>query len=159
MTKGGWVSDDLGDVAFSVSGMWWTACLCLDMYQCFVFRLAHVAAWKRMGSMSDLPALIEQIVMDIATQTFQLEDLRLRLFLNWLMDHSSQMKVSLGNLDAGLRCADMEERFQSALKTWLQSLPAQGVLWEYRVITEEIGWWHDLDSLRLKMIVRSDVEE
>ena len=109
--------------------------------------------------MSDLNVLTEQIVMDIATQTFQLEDLRLRLFLNWLMDHSSQMKVSLGNLDAGLRCADMEERFQSALKTWLQSLPAQGLLWEYRVITEEIGWWHDLDSLRLKMIVRSDAEE
>lgn len=109
--------------------------------------------------MSDLPVLTEQIVMDIATQMFQLEDLRLRLFLNWLMDHSSQMKVSLGNLDAGLRYADMEERFQSALKTWLQSLPAQGLLWEYWVITEEIGWWRDLDSLRLKMIVGSDVEE
>lgn len=112
-----------------------------------------------MGSMSDLDVLIEQMVSDLSTQAFQLEERRLRLFLNWLMDHSSEMKGSLGTFEPGSGDADMQERFRSALKTWLQSLPAQGLLWEYQTITGEIHWWRDLDPSRWKMIVRSDMEE
>ena len=106
--------------------------------------------------MNELEVLIEQMVSDLSTQAFQLEDRRLRLFLNWLMDHSSDMKVSLGAIDTGLKDADMRERFWSALKTWLQSLPAQGLLWEYRTITGEIGWWRDLDPFRLQMITKTE---
>jgi hypothetical protein len=109
-----------------------------------------------MGSMSDLDVLIEQMVSDLSTQALQLEDRRLRLFLNWLMDHSSEIKGSLGVIVTGLKDADMQERFQSALKTWLQSLPAQGLLWEYRTITGEIGWWRDLDPFRLQMITKTE---
>jgi len=112
-----------------------------------------------MGSMSDLDVLIEQMVLDITTQAFMLEDQRLRLFLNWLIDHSSEMKVSLGTFDTGYGDADMQKRFQSALKTWLQSLPAQGLLWEYQTMTGEIGWWRDLDPFRLKMITKTEVEQ
>lgn len=108
--------------------------------------------------MSDLDVLIEQMVLDIATQAYQLDDLRLRLFLNWLMDHSSEMKGSLGTFDTSLGRKDMQECFQSAMRTWLQSLPAQGLLWEYRTITGEIGWWRDLDPFRLKMITKTEVE-
>jgi len=111
-----------------------------------------------MGSLSDLDVLIEQMTSDIGTQAFQLEDHRLRLFLNWLMDHSSEMKASLGTFELGSGGADMQERFRSALKTWLQSLPAQGLLWEYQTITGEIGWWRDLDPSRWKMIVKTEVE-
>jgi hypothetical protein len=156
--KDGWVSNDSGDVAFSVNGMWWTACLCLDLYWCFVFCLANVSQRQRMGSMSDMDVLIEQMVFDLSTQALQLEDRRLRLFLNWLMDHSSEMKASLGVIVTGLKDTDMQERFQSALKTWLQSLPAQGLLWEYRTITGEIRWWRDLDPSRWKMIIKTEVE-
>jgi len=112
-----------------------------------------------MGSMTEMDVLIEQMVLDITTQAFMLEDHCIRLFLNWLMDHSSEMKVSIGTFDTGLKGADMQERFRSALKTWLQSLPAQGLLWEYQAITGEIRWWRDLDPSRWKMIVRSDAEE
>ncbi|MBV6392008.1 MAG: hypothetical protein KPEEDBHJ_01225 [Anaerolineales bacterium] len=109
--------------------------------------------------MSDMNVLIEQMVAEISMQAFQLEDLRLRLFLNWLMDHSSQMKISLGGVNTGFRSMDRQACFQAALKTWFGSLPSQGLLWEYRIVIDEIGWWRDLDSLRLKMIVGSDVEK
>lgn len=108
--------------------------------------------------MSELDVLIEQMVSDLSTQAFQLEERRLRLFLNWLMDHSSEMKVSLGTLEPGLKGENMQERFRSALKTWLQSLPAQGLLWEYQTITGEIHWWRDLDPSRWKMIIKTEVE-
>ena len=109
-----------------------------------------------MGSMNDLDVLIEQMVSDLSTQAFQLENHRLRLFLNWLMDHSSEMKGSLGAFEPD---ADMQERFRSALKTWLLSLPAQGLLWEYQTMTGEIRWWRDLDPFRLKMITKTEVEQ
>ena len=156
--KGDWVSNDRGDFAFSVGGMWWTACLCLDLYWCFVFRLAFVPQRQRMGTMSDMDVLIEQMVLDIGTQAFQLDDRRLRLFLNWLMDHSSEMKGSLGTFEPDLKGTDLQERFRSALKSWLQSLPPQGLLWEYQTITGEIQWWRDLDPSRWKMIIKTEVE-
>lgn len=109
--------------------------------------------------MSEMNDLIEQMVSDLSTQAFQLEECRLRLFLNWLMDHSSEMKVSLGTFNTCQKDADMQERFQSALKSWLQSMPVQGLLWEYQTIIGEIRWWRDLDPSRWKLIVRSDTEE
>ena len=111
-----------------------------------------------MGSMNDLDVLIEKMVLDIGTQAWQLDDLRLRMFLNWLMDHSSEMKGSLGKFEPSSGDADMQEGFRSALKTWLLSLPAQGLLWEYQTLTGEIRWWRDLDPFRLKMIVKTEVD-
>lgn len=110
--------------------------------------------------MSELNVLIEQMVLDIGTQVYQLDDLRLRMFLNWLAAHSGRLKAIAGNvLDmdiAVLRGSDMQEGFKSALKTWLASLPAEGMLWEYRTISVEIVWWRNLDPVRLKMIVESE---
>jgi len=158
MMTAGWVSDDCGDFTFSVGGVWWTACLCVDLYWRFVFCLAFVPPGKRLGSMTEMDVLIEQMVSDLSTQAFQLEDRRLRLFLNWLMDHSSEMKGSIGRIDPGLREAEIHEHFQSALKTWLQSLSAQGLLWEYQTITAEICWWRNLDPFRLKMVPKTEEE-
>lgn len=158
--KGGWVSDDSNDIAFSVGDVWWTACLCVDLYWRYLFRLENVPARQWMGSMSELNVLIDQMVLDIGTHVFQLDDPRLRMFLNWLAAHSGSMKVLAGNvLDmdiAVLRGTDLQEGFKSALKTWLESLPAQGMLWEYRTISFEITWWRNLDPVRLKMIVESE---
>ena len=164
--KGGWVSDDGDDLAFSVGDVWRFACLRIDVYWRYLFRLENVPAgqppfWGHwMGSMSELNVLIEQMVLDIGTQAFQLDDPRLRMFLNWLAAHSGRLKALTGNvLDmdiAVLRGSDMQEGFKSALKTWLESLPAQGMLWEYRTISVEIVWWRNLDPVRLKMIAESE---
>jgi len=109
--------------------------------------------------MNDMNVLIEQMVAEISTQTFQLEGRRLRLFLNWLMDHSCEMKVYLGTFDADSGSTTLKDHFRSPLKVWLQSLPTQGLLWEYQTITGEIGWWRDLDPSRWKMIIKTEEEE
>ena len=158
--KGGWVSDDSDDAAFSVGGVWRFAYLRIDLYWRYLFCMENVPVGQWMGSMSELNVLIDQMVLDIGTHVFQLDDPRLRMFLNWLAAHSGSMKVLAGNvLDmdiAVLRGTDLQEGFKSALKTWLESLPAQGMLWEYRTISFEIAWWRNLDPVRLKMIVESE---
>ena len=158
--NGGRGSDDSDDVAFSVGGVWRFACLRIDVYWRYLFRLENVPARQWMGSMSQLNVLIDQMVLDIGTHVFQLDDPRLRMFLNWLAAHSGSMKVLAGNVFdmdiAVLRGTDLQEGFKSALKTWLESLPAQGMLWEYRTISFEIAWWRNLDPVRLKMIVESE---
>ncbi len=89
--------------------------------------------------MNDLEVLIEQMALDVTKQAWQLDAPRLRLFLNWLMDHNSGMKAALGGFDAGLQA-----RLQPALKAWFVSLPGPGLLWEYRLLLEEIAWWRGL---------------
>jgi len=109
-----------------------------------------------MGSMSDRETLIEQVVLDISRQAFQLDDLCLPLFLNWLTAHSGKVRDAIQMDIAAIRRADAEEQFKSALKAWLGSLPAQGLFWEYRLLLDEIAWWHDLDPRRLLMILKSE---
>lgn len=159
--KGGWVSDDGDDLAFSVGDVWRFACLRIDVYWRYLFRLENVPARQWMGSMSELNVLIDQMVLDIGTHVFQLDDQRLRMFLHWLAAHSGSMKVLAGNVFdmdiAVLRGTDLQEGFKSALKTWLESLPVQGMLWEYRTISFEVAWWRNLDPVRLKMIVESEI--
>ena len=110
--------------------------------------------------MSELNVVTDQIVFDVGTHVFHLDDPRGRVWLNWLAAHSSNMKVLAGNVFdmdmAVLRGTDLQEGIKSALKTWLESLPAQGMLWEYRTISFEIAWWRNLDPVRLKMIVESE---
>ncbi len=104
-----------------------------------------------MGSMIDWEFLIGQMVLDISMQALQLHGISLPLFLNnRLTAHCGRVK------DATLRGADTEEQFKSALKAWLGSLPAQGMLWEYRLLLDEIAWWRDLDRHRLLMILKSE---
>lgn len=99
--------------------------------------------------MSDLDVLIEQMTTDIHDHAIRLDDIRLRLFLNWLSAHNGKIKTDAAMLrEAG-------EDFKSALQTWLISLPVQGALWEYRLILEEITWWHQLDPQRLEMVQKS----
>lgn len=115
-----------------------------------------------MGSMSDLDVLIEQMVTEIWGRAYQLDDLRLQLFLGWLTTHSIEMKRTFGDfldLDRiALRGLITEGQFRLDLMKWLQSIPVNGLLWEYTTVITEIDWWRDLDPYRLKTITTSDVE-
>jgi hypothetical protein len=44
-----------------------------------------------MGPMNDLHILIEQMAADISSQAVRLDDLRLKLFLEWLNSHSRKV--------------------------------------------------------------------
>lgn len=119
-----------------------------------------------MGSMNDLQSLIDQMSVDISSQAVQLDDLRLPRFLAWLSAHSIKVKIatnaneSNGNqvpLDVALdQEATIEDRLKLNLKTWFESLPLRGLLWEYHLILDEIAWWRDLDPHRLNMILRPE---
>ena len=115
-----------------------------------------------MGSMNELNVLIEQMVSEIWVWVYQLDDPRLEMFLDWLTMHSVEMKRTFGNfLDMDhvvLRGVVIEGQFRLALKGWLQSIPVQGLLWEYKTVITEIAWWHDLDPIRLKMFTKTEVE-
>jgi len=90
--------------------------------------------------------------MDISGQAFQLDDLRLRMFLNWLTAHCSRMKASIQMNVARFPRSEMKQQFQLALRTWFEPLPVQGILWEYRLILDEIAWWQDLGHDRLVLM-------
>lgn len=96
--------------------------------------------------MSDWDVLVGQMATDIHDHTLRLEDVRLHMFLKWLTAHTSRIQV---RPVAG-------EEFKSALQTWLSSLTMQGALWEYRLILDEVAWWHVLDPHRLDMFLKSE---
>ncbi len=98
--------------------------------------------------MNELQILIDQMVSDISTQAMMLDDLRLQSFLNWLNAHRSQMKTMSG-LDERSCAGRIDEHLETGLKMWFATLPMQGLLWEYRLILDEIAWWRDLDPGRL----------
>lgn len=122
-----------------------------------------------MGPMNDLHILIEQMAADISSQAVRLDDLRLKLFLEWLNAHSRKVKVITDphaqeglqvQIDAALiREGIREERLKTGLGMWIESLPMQELLREYHLILDEIAWWRDLDARRLSMIMRSEVRK
>ena len=163
MMGGTWVSDGSNDFAFSMGAVWWILGLRLDLYGRFIFRLALVPQRQWMGPMNDPEVLIDRMVSEIAIQIWQLDDMRMHRFFNWLTAHRVEMKDLLGTIRevdmSTFRGCEGQTRFRVALKTWMQSLPVRGLLWEYRTLSAEIGWWRDLDPLRLKTIAGSKAEE
>jgi hypothetical protein len=91
--------------------------------------------------MDEMEIPIEQMASDIANQAFDLEPSRLCLFLEWLVSHSFKVQATgLSQLETNDR-----KQLESNLKTWFQSLPVTGLLWEYRLLLDEVAWWRDLD--------------
>ncbi|CAG1014160.1 hypothetical protein ANAEL_04911 [Anaerolineales bacterium] len=91
--------------------------------------------------MDDILGSVEPMALDVASQAFELEPSRLRLFLDWLVSHSSLVR---GSEAIQLETHDREQ-VELKLKAWFQSLPADGLAWEYRLLLGEIAWWRDLD--------------
>lgn len=99
--------------------------------------------------MEPMNELIEQMVTDISGQARRLDPLRLGLFLAWLGAHSARVKT------ARLPQGGVEEGLKPALRSWFESLSMQGMLWEYRLVLDEIAWWRDLDTRRLHTLPKS----
>ena len=112
--------------------------------------------------MNEMDVVIEQKVSEIWAWVYQLDDPRLEMFLDWLTMHSVEMNRTFGNIldmdHVVLRGVVIEGQIRLALKCWLQSIPVQGLLWEYKTVIAEIDLWRDLDPLRLKMITKTGME-
>ena len=91
--------------------------------------------------MSELQILIRQMAADITAKACVLEQVRLERLMEWLVSHSSKVR---GNGES-LTWMSSREQMDLKLNTWFQSLPVSGLLWEYRLILEEIVWWRDVD--------------
>ena len=115
-----------------------------------------------------MPLSIPQIAAQIVTQANSLNSVRQKLFLEWLRAHSS--RVGSGGRSAALSMQKVskdraeitasnqnEDCFEiylkSALMIWFESLPAAGVLWEYRLVLSELAWWRTLDGELLSIFV------
>jgi len=119
-----------------------------------------------MGPMNDLNVLIEQMAANISSKAMRLDDLRLKLFLEWLYAHSTKVKSAaypeaqalqpIQIDDASLQEGSMEEQLNTGLRTWFDALRAQEMLWEYCLILNEIAWCRGLDARRLIMILKSE---
>ena len=106
-----------------------------------VSGMENVQARQRLGSMSDLQILIQQMADDITTQVCLLEQVRLEKFMEWLVAHSSKVRGT----GETLTWMSSREQMELKLNAWFQSLPVSGLLWEYQLILEEIVWWRDVD--------------
>ena len=136
------------------------------MYVCRLWvlfsGLGNIAKGQWLGTMNDMQVLIEQMVSDISSQVVRLDEVRLQKFLEWLNAHSSKVKtITSPDGQAGKRIefqsdGRIDECLKNGLRTWFESLPMLGLLWEYHLILNEIAWWWDLDPRRLIMIMRSE---
>lgn len=100
--------------------------------------------------MEQMNDLIEQMVKDISGQAQGLDPVRLGLFLGWLCAHCARVKA------IPLQQEGIDGQLEPVLRSWFESLPAQGMLWEYRLILDEIAWWRELDAHRLNMLLKSE---
>lgn len=117
--------------------------------------------------MNDLNILVEQMAADISSQALHLDDVRLKPFLEWLIAHSSKVKAANEpeaqslhpfQMDiASIREGNPEERLKIGLRTWLETLPLKGMLWEYRLVLDEIAWWRDLPLTTLSRLMKTEV--
>ena len=115
-----------------------------------------------MGTMNDMQVLIEQMVSNISSQAARLDEIRLQKFLEWLKSHSSKVKtVEPVHIEVAVHHGEgsLDDRLNNGLKGWLESLPMQGLLWEYHLLLNEIAWWRDLDPRTLARILRSEGSE
>jgi len=111
---------------------------------------------------------VSQIAVQIVAQATSLDLVRRKLFLEWLKAHSSRVgclgrsaalsvpKVSKDRTEITVSNQNedcFENHLKSALMIWLESLPAAGVLWEYRLVLSELAWWRTLDGQLLALIM------
>jgi hypothetical protein len=91
--------------------------------------------------MDEILGSVGQMASGVTGQAFELEPSRLRLFLDWLVSHSS---LVCGSESIQLETYDREQ-VEAKLKAWFEALPVDGLAWEYKLLVGEIAWWRDLD--------------
>ena len=82
---------------------------------------------------------VSEMTDDICSQVNQLDVSRQYLFMEWLLMHS--------------HAVGRDKELRENLATWLGSMSAESVDWEYKLIVGEIRWWRDLDESRLVKIM------
>ena len=93
-----------------------------------------------------MQVVIDQIVKELLAGFEELGGVRERLFLNWLSSHSSQEVCTGDDVPAAY--------LQKTLPRWLGTLDPAGLLWEYRLVLQEIEWCATLEMDVLERFLR-----
>ena len=97
-------------------------------------------------------SLMEEMVSEILRQTLELELERRLAFLTWLQAHCQRLNAgrrSLAEIEAAAGSeADLQASLRVGLQTWFESLSAAGLLWEFRLLMNEISWWQSLEEVK-----------
>ena len=97
-----------------------------------------------------MKTLIDQIAFEISIQVERLDEIRRQSFLTWLHAHQRIVLADQQRSLVGMVGTDFLTEVNSPLKNsliaWLELLPLQSLLIEYRLILEEISWWHGLEA-------------
>ena len=112
--------------------------------------------------MEDFQNLVDQVVLAICIKARGLDEVRYRLFADWLKAHSAQVNVvSCDTVEEPIAIKDKgcsEDRLMNGLNVWFKSLSVRGLLWEYQLIMGEINWWRGVDELSLASILKAEKE-
>lgn len=104
--------------------------------------------------------LIDQMVTHISFQAAQLDEFRLQMFLKWLKSHNSTVRnMRRSCLKVEPPTKDNNSCLKTSLKSWFESLPLSGLIWEFQLILTEIRWWRTLDDRSLDRILKEDAED
>jgi hypothetical protein len=94
--------------------------------------------------------LIDQIASEISIQVERLDEIRRQGFLTWLHAHQRIVLADQHTSVTGVNGTEFTTKVNSPLKNsliaWLELLPLQSLLIEYRLILEEISWWYGLEA-------------
>ena len=97
-----------------------------------------------------MKTLIDHIAFEISIQLERLDEIRRQGFLTWLGTHQRIVLADLQRSITGAHGTEFPTVVNSPLKNsliaWLELLPPQSLLLEYRLILEEIFWWHGLEA-------------
>lgn len=108
--------------------------------------------------MNAFQILLDQMALDVTNEIARLDEAHLQKFLEWLQAHSYKVKT-LNQLqkDFGFDGEDKAEyQLKNSLREWFASSPIAGLLWEYRLLLNEIAWWHEHDSPSLAHVIPSE---
>ena len=94
---------------------------------------------EEQGKSTSASQTVSDMADDICSQVNKLDVSRHYLFIEWLLMHS--------------HAVTREKELRENLTTWLGSMSAESVDWEYKLIVGEIRWWRDLDESRLVKIM------
>jgi hypothetical protein len=114
-----------------------------------------IAVWDFDLRDCDMRLLISQIAAQIVAQATSLNFVRKKSFLECLQAHSSRVgcvdRCLAEMTTANQHVESFWNHLKKALMIWFESLPAAGVLWEYRLVLSELAWWRALDGQLLDM--------
>lgn len=154
----GWGFDDRDNPAWSFIVWRHRYGVCLYRPRSLFSGLGILPAGYTLVAMENMDILIEQMISEISSRAVRLDDIRLKKFLEWLNTFSSKVRiVEQFHMEVAVHSEGaIEDRLRDGLKQWLESLSIQNLLLEYRLILDEISWWHDLDPHSLSRILKSE---